>query len=53
MDVGGVEELKYMSTEGIAYVRFFNGIQASQRWGLGHENGVIFVSSQSGVGPEY
>ncbi|NJD66392.1 MAG: hypothetical protein FIB00_14330 [Chloroflexi bacterium] len=49
LSVGGVETLQSMSTEGIAYIRFFNGIQASQRWGLGHENGVIYVSSQAGV----
>ena len=51
MNAGGVEALQSMSTEGIAYIRFYNGIQASQRWGLGHENGVIFVSSLAGAGP--
>ena len=51
MDVGGVAVLQSMSTEGIAYIRFFNGIEASSRWGLGHENGVIFVSNQLGLGP--
>lgn len=51
MRVGGVEVLETMSTEGIDYIRFYNGIQASHRWGLGHENGVIFVSSQAGMGP--
>jgi hypothetical protein len=49
--MGGVETLQSMPTDGIAYIRFYNGIQASQRWGLGHENGVIFVSSQAGAGP--
>ena len=53
LEMGGVEELKLMSTEGIAYIRFYNGIEASGRWGLGHENGVIFVSSQTGGGPGY
>ena len=52
-ELGGVNELRSMSTDGIDYIRFYNGIQASGRWGLGHENGVIFVSSQSGVGPGY
>ncbi len=51
MDVGGVAVLQYMSTQGIAYIRYYNGIEASWRWGLGHENGVIFVSNQEGLGP--
>jgi len=51
IDVGAVDALKSIPTEGIAYIRFYNGIQASQRWGLGHENGVIFVSSLAGGGP--
>lgn len=51
--VGGVEVLESMSTDGIDYIRFYNGIQASHRWGLGHENGVIFVSSRAGMGPGY
>jgi len=50
-DVGGVEALKTMSTVEIDYIRFYNGIQASWRWGLGHQDGVIFVSSESGIGP--
>ena len=51
INVGGVDALQAMSTEGIAYIRYYNGLQASQRWGLGHENGVIFVSSLTGMGP--
>lgn len=51
MDVGGVEVLQSMSTEGIAYIRYYNGIEASWRWGLGHENGVIFVSNLEGLDP--
>jgi len=53
LEMGGVDELRSMSTDGIDYIRFYNGIEASGRWGLGHENGVIFVSSLSGVGPGY
>jgi hypothetical protein len=51
MDVGGVEVLQSISTGGIAYIRYYNGIEASWRWGLGHDNGVIFVSNQQGLGP--
>jgi len=51
IEVGAVDELRSMSTESIAYIRYYNGIQASQRWGLGHENGVIYVSSQLALDP--
>lgn len=51
IEVGGVDELQSMSTEGIAYIRFYDGIQASQRWGLGHASGVIYVASQAGLAP--
>jgi len=51
IEVGGVDALQSMPIEGIAYIRFYNGIQASQRWGLGHANGVIFVASHAGLAP--
>lgn len=44
--VGGVEELRRMSTTEIESIRYYDGRQASQRWGLGHENGVIFVTGR-------
>jgi hypothetical protein len=53
MEVGGVDVLQYMSTTGIAYIRHYDGLQATWRWGLGHENGVIFVSDQDGAGPGF
>lgn len=51
MEVGGVDVLQSMSTRGIVYIRHFDGIEASSRWGLGHENGVIFVGNRDGLGP--
>ena len=50
-DVGGVAVLQSMPTEGIAYIRHYDGIEASSRWGLGHESGVIFVRNRQGLGP--
>lgn len=49
IEVGGVDELQSMPTEGIAYIRYYNGIEASQRWGLGHASGVIYVASKAGL----
>lgn len=44
--VGGVENLRSIRTVEVAYVRFYDGITAGMRWGLGHQHGVIYVSSR-------
>jgi hypothetical protein len=41
--VGGVDMLRGITITDIAYVRHFDGISASARWGLDHGHGVIFV----------
>ena len=43
--LGGVETLKTVLVQDIAYVRHYNGTDATTRWGVGHAAGVIFVSS--------
>lgn len=44
--MGGVEVLRMMPTAEISFIRFYDGLQASGRWGLDHGNGVIFVSTR-------
>ena len=44
--VGGVEALRTIPTQGIAYLRWFDPISASSRWGLDHEQGAIVVSTR-------
>ena len=44
--LGGVETLRTITSNSIAFIRWFDGIAATNRWGVGHSNGVIFVSSQ-------
>jgi hypothetical protein len=44
--VGGVAELRAITPPSIAYIRYFNGTDATARWGLDHGAGVIFVSSR-------
>lgn len=46
--LGGVETLRSIPTLGISYVRWYDGIAASGRWGLDHGKGVIYVSSSPG-----
>ena len=43
--VGGIANLQQISSVSAYYVQWFDGIEASARWGLGHGSGVIFVST--------
>ena len=43
--LGSPAELKNISVRDIAYVRHYDAVSATQRWGVGHSQGVIFVSS--------
>jgi hypothetical protein len=47
MRLGGVEVMTNLSTAEIEMIEYVDGIRASQRWGLGHENGVINVISRT------
>lgn len=44
--LGGVENLRVIPLPQVAYIRWFDGNTAAGRWGLGHGQGVIYVSSQ-------
>jgi hypothetical protein len=44
--LGGVENLRSIPTQGIAYIRWHDPISASARWGLDHEQGAIVVSTR-------
>jgi hypothetical protein len=43
--LGGVATLRRISAADIGQIQYFDGIQASGRWGLNHGHGVIFVVS--------
>lgn len=43
--LGGVETLRNISPRTVEYIRHYDGIAASGRWGLDHGKGVIYVSS--------
>ena len=44
--IGGVDALRSLPPQGIAYLRWYDPISASARWGLDHENGAIVVSTR-------
>lgn len=42
---GGAETLRSMHTADIAEIRFYDAVFATQRWGLDHGAGVIFITT--------
>jgi hypothetical protein len=44
--LGGIETLRTISVSEIAYVRYYDGLEASGRWGLGHGQGVVSLSTR-------
>ena len=49
--LGGVETLRTIGVRPLSYIRHYNGIDATARWGLDHGSGVIYVSTQAVVLP--
>ena len=45
VQLGGVSTLRTISPREVAYIRYYDGIAASGRWGIGHGAGVIYVST--------
>jgi len=45
---GGVDALKNISTQQVGAMRYYNGIQASERWGLDNGGGAIQVVTRRG-----
>jgi hypothetical protein len=43
--LGGVVTLQGISLNEIGYIQYFDGTEASARWGLDHGHGVIYVST--------
>jgi hypothetical protein len=49
--LGGVETLRTIVVRPVSYIRHYNGIDATARWGLDHGSGVIYVSTRPVVLP--
>lgn len=43
--LGGVSTLQRITLNEIGYIRYFDGTEASARWGLDHGHGVIYVAT--------
>ena len=44
--MGGIDNLKQITVRSISTIRFLDGIEASNRWGLDHGAGAIVVSTR-------
>ncbi len=43
--LGGIAELQNIPIASVAYIRHFDGVEATTRWGFDHMQGVIYVST--------
>jgi hypothetical protein len=43
--LGGVESLRAVDIQSVMFVRYYDGLAASGRFGVGHGQGVIYLSS--------
>jgi hypothetical protein len=50
--LGDVETLASISLMPVSYIQYFNGVDATTRWGIGHSAGVIHVSTHPVVAPD-
>ena len=46
VSLGDKETLRTIAVSSIAYVRWYDGVTATSRWGLNHGAGVIYVSTR-------
>jgi hypothetical protein len=50
-EVGGVDELSSIMIASVVYIRHYDGVTATARWGIGHGAGVIYISTHTGSQP--
>jgi hypothetical protein len=46
ISLGDTATLRTIAINTIVYIRYFDGVQATARWGLNHGAGVIYVSTR-------
>ncbi len=51
--LGGIATLSTINLASVVYIRHYDGVEATARWGLDHGQGVIYVSTHpaSNIGP--
>lgn len=43
--LGGTDKLREIAAKDVTFIKFFDGVTATARWGVGHAAGVIFLST--------
>jgi hypothetical protein len=51
--LGGIETLSTVNLASVVYIRHYDGLAATARWGLDHGQGVIYISThpEGNIGP--
>jgi hypothetical protein len=51
--LGGISTLSMINLSSVVYIRHYNGLEATARWGLDHGEGAIYVSThtEGSIGP--
>ncbi|HXY18360.1 MAG TPA: hypothetical protein VEH83_00015 [Gemmatimonadales bacterium] len=44
-EIGGVDALGLVQLASIVYIRHYDGVAATARWGIGHGQGVIYIAT--------
>jgi hypothetical protein len=45
--MGGIEQLRQITVSSISTTQYLDGLEATQRWGIGHGAGAIVVSTRA------
>ena len=51
VSLGNVQTLRTIAVNSVSYIRYYDGLAATSRWGLNHGAGVIFVSTRPATEP--
>jgi hypothetical protein len=46
VSLGDIQTLRNIPVNTVVYIRYFDGVSATARWGLDHGSGVIYVSTR-------
>jgi hypothetical protein len=49
--LGGIDQLNTIPLASVVYIRHYDGVTATARWGVGHGNGVIYISTHPNNDP--
>jgi len=49
--LGGIDQLSSVMISSVVYIRHYDGVAATARWGLDHGEGAIYISTHTGLQP--